>query len=158
LLEEFVVVNDRKPRYYRWFTATSSVFIFFLIVDFTFDVAKLMIRDSHWELAVPLITIPVLGIIGHLVGHRVGWITNFLYYFTLTLGFGYGLYTELSSGYSAAGSIFFWRITVFLTLASISVTLLLSREMRRYFRVGSLLLFVLCLLSISFVVILTLFV
>lgn len=154
ILNDFLEEKDQKGRFYKVFSVSSLLFIFCLTVDLVYDVTDGHRKRVDWELAVMLLGLPVLGMIFHLANKKVGWIVNFFYYMVVSLAFSYGFYTELIETNSLLLARNPWRIFIFMILSLMSTVLLFSNELRRYFRVSSRLLIILCIVSVMCTVLL----
>jgi hypothetical protein len=154
ILEGFLEMKDERGRLYKVFSVSSLIFIFCMAVDLVYDVQGGRSKRIDWEIATPLLGLPVLGMIFHLASKKVGWIINVFYYLVVSLAFCYGFYTEYIETNSLLAARMPWRFFIFMILSIMSTVLLFSNELRRYFKVSGLLLIILCIVSVTCTVLL----
>jgi magnesium-transporting ATPase (P-type) len=148
ILEDLLDVKPERGLMYKAFTVSSLLFILCLSFDLLYDVDGGRIRRINWDMILVLVGLPVLGMLFYLASKKIGWIVNVFYYLVVSLAFSYSFYTAFIEGNTFPNSIARWRVFLFMILSLLSAILLFSNELRKYFKVKSLLLIIVCIVAV----------
>lgn len=143
-LEDIIIPQRKKSKQYNLITVFGLLFLLYFILLFTFG--NQITRSSSQTMPfIVIMMLPVLGLLFHITGRKTGWILNTIFY-TLIISI---VSANIISNIIMAEKLetymaFNWRSLVPFLLTLTLVILLLSKTVRRYFNVSSLLL-VICL-------------
>lgn len=158
LLDEFNVDKPKKGKYFDLLIASSVSYIIFIIVDFAFDTKRLSIKSIDWELAIGILFLPVLGLVFHVTSKKIGWIINFFYYLLFCCLAASVLLKNLFEGNLTAMGKLSWRGYLLFLLTLASAAILFSKSLRKYFRISTLLLLIISVISIGLAVLMYFFI
>lgn len=149
LLEEFLVVKAKKGKLFDALTISSLFYIAFVLIDFAVDVERLALKSFDWQLATALLALPFFGMIFHLTSKTIGWIINFLYYLSISLLLFYTFLQNILDETQASLRGTYWRACLFLLLSLSSTIFLFSNPIRKYFRIRTLLVIIMTIISVG---------
>lgn len=139
LLDEFETDHPQKDRYFRAFMFASSCYICFLALDFIVDIERFTLKPMEWDLALVILGLPIAGLLFFSAGKKFGWILSLLYYIffcVLVLSTVIDKYYSERQIFNATA----WKGYLIGLLSLLSVAFLLTKSVRKYFRVSTLLL------------------
>jgi len=80
LLDDFIAVKTQKGRIFDSLSATLVLFIAIVIIDFSIDLKSFSFKHFKWQIILIFLSLPILGLLFHLLSKKIGWIINCFYY------------------------------------------------------------------------------
>lgn len=148
ILSEFALVKPRRTKFFYAFMISSVFYMLFILIDFAFDFSTHSLKRFEWDLALVILSLPVLGIAFHASNKKIGWIINTIYYQFMSL---ISLFT-LSRSLFITPSMTFemnWRGLLLLIFLLSSTIILFSKPIRNHFKVNNILWMVILVISFS---------
>ena len=157
ILEEFTERKPRKGKLFDALIASSVSYIAFIIVFFflAMKTREFSLRTSRWQLLFLILILPLSGTVFLIIGKKIGWIVNCFYFSLTTLALFYSLIRILVEEKNISLEKE-WRGYLILGLALSSTVLLLSKPIRKYFRVSTMLLITVTAISAILVTVMAL--
>lgn len=137
-LLDFETKDSEKSRYYTVLPILFISYIIFLLLDFAFylDHRFVIKKNIDWELVFIILILPTIGTYIFVKRNKIGWAICFFYYkLMVVLSLITFLQDFLKKGYINFNLTDAWRAYILFLMSIIILSMLLSKDIRYYFKI-----------------------
>jgi hypothetical protein len=150
LLDEFIAVKTQKGRIFNSLSATLVLFIAIAIIDFSIDLKTFSFKHFKWQIALIFLSLPILGLLFHVLSKKIGWIINCFYYLFVSTATCFDFVRKSIT--SNNRELMNWQEILVLLFGIIVLGILWSKPIRKYFQITTALFFSVCGITLGLVI------
>lgn len=137
-LLDFETKDSEKSKYSNALITFFISFIFFLLLDFVFDLDHRFAikKNIDWELVFLILILPTIGTFLFVKQNKFGWAICLFYYKLIAILFLTTFLRDfLKKGYSYSHLMDGWRAYLLFLVSIILIAMLVSKDIRYYFKI-----------------------
>jgi hypothetical protein len=138
LLDEFKIAIKQKNESFKILLISFSLYILFVTLDFIFNIENfsLTLKRIDWQFTISILILPIIGLMLFIKKNKFGWAIC-LFYYMLVLAlilstFSKDLFKKEVTYFTIINS---WRGFFMLLLSTLSILLLVSKNIREDFKI-----------------------